>query len=155
MRAREDASSLGRRIVIADESGTYPALGLAEALAQAGAEVHFVSASGSIGNAALASELELPHLLPRLRRLGATLTVSHDIDRIEGRRVLLHDSFGGAGRQLDDVDTVVLALGRAPRLSLFRALEDVLPRVRLVGDARSPRSTEAVIHEAELLARAL
>jgi 2,4-dienoyl-CoA reductase-like NADH-dependent reductase (Old Yellow Enzyme family)/thioredoxin reductase len=154
-RAREDASSLGRRVVIADESGTYPALGLAEALALAGAEVHFVSASGSIGNAALASELELPHLLPRLRRLGVTLTVSHDIDRIEGRRVLLHDSFAGAGRQLDEVDTVVLALGRVPRLSLFRELEDMLPRVRLVGDARSPRSTEAVIHEAELLARAL
>ena len=117
--------------------------------------MHFVSAAGSIGNAALASELELPHILPRLRKLGVTLTVSHDIDRIEGRRVLLHDSFGGAGWQLDDVDTVVLALGRAPRLSLFHALGAVVPRVRVVGDARSPRTTEAVIYEAEMLARAL
>jgi 2,4-dienoyl-CoA reductase-like NADH-dependent reductase (Old Yellow Enzyme family) len=153
--ARHDLSSLGRRVVIADESGSYPALGLAEALALTGAEVHFVSASGSIGNAALVSELELPHILPRLRRLGVTLTVSHDIDRIEGRRVVLHDSLGGEGRQLDDVDTVVLALGRAPRLSLFHELQAAVPRVRLVGDARAPRSTEAVIYEAELLARAL
>ena len=30
-----------------------------------------------------------------------------------------------------------------------------MPRVELVGDARSPRTTEAVIHEAELLARSL
>ena len=154
-RAREDASSLGRRVVIADETGTYPSLGLAEALALAGAEVHFISAAGSIGGAQLASELELQHVLPRLRKLGVSLTVSHDIERIEGRRVLIHDGLGGAGWQLDGVDTVVLALQRAPRLALYRELEAALPRVHLVGDARSPRTTEAVIHEAELLARAL
>src|SRR3954462_6300084 len=56
-RARPDVPSLGRRVVIADETGAYPALGLADALAAAGAEVHFVSASGSIGNPQLASEL--------------------------------------------------------------------------------------------------
>jgi 2,4-dienoyl-CoA reductase (NADPH2) len=154
-RAREDSSSLGRRVVIADETGAYAALGLAEALALAGAEVHFISAAGSIGSPQLASELELQHVLPRLRRLGVSLTVSHDIERIEGRHVAIHDSLGGEGWELDDVDTVVLGLQRAPRLSLYRELETVLPRVHLVGDARSPRTTEAVIHEAELLARSL
>ena len=154
-RSRDDASSLGRRIVIADETGTYASLGLAEALALGGAEVHLVSASGSIGNAQLASELELQHILPRLRALGVTLTVSHDIDRIEGRRVVIHDSFGGEGWQLDDVDTVVLALQRAPRLALYRALQGTSADVRLVGDARSPRTTEAVIYEAEMLARSI
>ncbi len=113
--------------MIADETGAYPALGLAEALALAGAEVHFVSASGSIGGAQLTSELELEHLLPRLRKLGVTLTVSHDIERIEGRRVEIHDCLGGEGWQIDDVDAVVLALRRAPRLTLYRELE---PRFR-------------------------
>ena len=154
-RAREDSSSLGRRVVIADETGAYAALGLAEALALAGAEVHFISAAGSIGSPQLASELELQHVLPRLRKLGVSLTVSHDIERIEGRRVAIHDSLGGEGWELDDVDTVVLGLQRAPRLELYRELETALPRVHLVGDARSPRTTEAVIHEAELLARSL
>lgn len=154
-RTRDDASSLGRRVVIADETGTYASLGLAEALALAGAEVHFVSAAGSIGNAQLASELELQHILPRLRTLGVTLTVNHDIDRIEGGRVLIHDSLGGEGWPLEDVDTVVLALQRAPRLALHRALQGSLPDVRLVGDARAPRTTEAVIYEAEMLARSI
>jgi hypothetical protein len=154
-RAREDASALGRRIVIADETGAYPALGLAEALALTGAEVHLVTPAGSIGSAQLASELELQHVLPRLRALGVTLTVLHDVDRIEGRRVVIHDSLGGSGRVLDDVDTVVLALQRTPRRSLFEELEPAVANLRLVGDARSPRTTEAVIHEAELLARAL
>ena len=154
-RARHDVRSLGRRIVIADETGAYPALGLADALAAAGAEVHFVSAAGSIGNPQLASELELQHLLPRLRKSGVTLTVLHDIDRIEGSRVVVNDSLGGEGWELDDVDTVVLAQRRVPRVQLYRALESKVPRVQLVGDARSPRTTEAVIHEAELLARSL
>ena len=154
-RARHDVRSLGHRIVIADETGAYPALGLADALAAAGAEVHFVSASGSIGNPQLASELELQHLLPRLRKNGVTLTVLHDIDRIEGSRVVVNDSLGGEGWELDGVDTVVLAQRRVPRVHLHRALESKVPRVELVGDARSPRTTEAVIHEAELLARSL
>jgi hypothetical protein len=50
---------------------------------------------------------------------------------------------------------VVLAQRRVPRVHLHRALESQVPRVELVGDARSPRTTEAVIHEAELLARSL
>jgi 2,4-dienoyl-CoA reductase-like NADH-dependent reductase (Old Yellow Enzyme family) len=155
VRARADAGSLGRRVVISDETGSYPSLGLAEALALAGAEVHLVSVSGSIGNAQLASELELQHVLPRLRALGVTLTVSHDIDRIEGSHVVIHDSFGGEGWQLDDVDTVVLAHQRAPRRALADALTDRVPQLHVVGDARSPRTTEAVIYEAEMLARAL
>jgi 2,4-dienoyl-CoA reductase-like NADH-dependent reductase (Old Yellow Enzyme family) len=154
-RAREDARSLGRRIVIADETGAYPPLGLAEALALAGAEVQLITPAAAIGSAQLASELELQHVLPRLRALGVALTVLHDIERIEGRRVVIRDALGGTGRLVDDVDTVVLALQRSSRRSLHDALEPAVADLRLVGDARSPRTTEAVIHEAELLARAL
>ena len=67
----------------------------------------------------------------------------------------IHDSLGGDGWQLDEVDTVVLALQRAPRLTLYRELDAALPHTHLLGDARLPRTTEAVIHEAELLARSL
>ena len=141
--------------MIADETGAYPALGLADALAAAGAEVHFVSASGSIGNAQLASELELQHLLPRLRKNGVTLTVLHDIDRIEGSRVVVNDSLGGDGwgarRRRHG--------GARPAAGPARPSP---PRAGVEGAARGARRrcalaahTEAVIHEAELLARSL
>ena len=61
-------------------------------------------------------------------------------------------------RDLDEESacrTVVLAQSRVPRVHLYRVLESKVPRVELVGDARSPRTTEAVIYEAELLARSL
>ena len=55
----------------------------------------------------------------------------------------------------DAFDTIVLAMQRVPRDRLSELLHADGRAVRLVGDARSPRTTLAVIHEAEALARAL
>src|SRR6201999_117306 len=66
--ARVDASRLGASVLIGDDSGTYAPLGLAEALATAGASVRFFTARNEIGTEP-AFHLELPHLLPRLRVL--------------------------------------------------------------------------------------
>jgi 2,4-dienoyl-CoA reductase-like NADH-dependent reductase (Old Yellow Enzyme family) len=153
-RARDDPRSLGRRVVIADEAGSYAPLGLAEALATAGVEVELATPAGAVGSAA-AAQLELPHVLPRLARLGVTLTVSHDIAAIEGGTVVLRQVWGGPECRRDGVDTVVLAIRQRPRDELLEPLRALLGDVRLVGDARSPRPMVAVIEEAEALGREL
>jgi NADPH-dependent 2,4-dienoyl-CoA reductase/sulfur reductase-like enzyme len=153
-RARADVRSLGDRVLIADEAGTYAPLGLAEALAAGGVEVEVATPAGGIG-ASAAIQLELPHVLPRLGQLGVTLTVSHDLAAIAQNAVVLRDLWSGRERSLAGVDTVVLALQRRPRDELLAPLRAALADVRLVGDARSPRSTAAVIHEAEALGRTL
>ncbi len=137
-RCRDDAGALGRSVLIVDEAGTYAPLGLAEALAQAGVEVELATPAASVGFRA-AEQLEVPHVLPRLRRLGVRLTPSFDVTSIGSR----------------SVDTVVLAMGREPRDELLAPLSAVLPDVRAIGDARAPRATIAVIYEAEEVARAL
>jgi 2,4-dienoyl-CoA reductase-like NADH-dependent reductase (Old Yellow Enzyme family) len=137
-RCREDVHALGRRVLIVDEAGTYAPLGLAEALVEAGVEVELATPAASVGWRA-AEQLELPHVLPRLRRLGVRLTPSFDVGSINGRTV----------------DTVVLAIERVPRDELVSPLQAALPDVRPIGDARAPRTTIAVIHEAEEVARAL
>jgi 2,4-dienoyl-CoA reductase-like NADH-dependent reductase (Old Yellow Enzyme family) len=152
--ARADPRALGRRVLVADETGAYEPLGLAEALAAAGTEVELATPAGSIGERA-AAQLELPHLLPRLGRLGVVRTVAHDVARIDGDAVVLRDVWSGAETVREGVETVVLAIRRRPRDELFEALRGELPDVRLLGDALAPRSTEAVIHEAEAVARAL
>jgi pyruvate/2-oxoglutarate dehydrogenase complex dihydrolipoamide dehydrogenase (E3) component len=146
--------ALGRCVVIVDEAGTYAPLGLAEALAEAGVQVELTTPGASIGWRA-AEQLELPHVLPRLRRLGVELTTWHDVTSIDGGTVSLREVWGGPEGRRDGVDTVVLALGRRPRDELLAPLRAALPDVRVIGDARAPRSTEAVIHEAEAAARAL
>ena len=153
-RARVDPRSFGQRVVILDETGGYAPLGLAEVLAGAGSRVHVVTPASTIG-AETALELELPHLMPRLRRLGVELLTWHDIERVDGRRVMLEDVWGGARASIEDVDAIVLARQRLPRQALFDELRSAGREASLVGDARAPRTTLAVIHEAEALARAL
>ena len=152
--ARRDPRSFGQRVVILDETGSYAPLGLAEVLATAGVRIHVVTPGPTIGAEATA-ELELPHVMPRLRRLGVELTIWHDIGSIEGRRVVLDDVWGGAASVIEEVDAIVLATRRVPRDTLSEGLRSEGKTVRLVGDARSPRTTLAVMHEAEDLARAL
>jgi 2,4-dienoyl-CoA reductase-like NADH-dependent reductase (Old Yellow Enzyme family) len=137
-RCRQDARALGGRVLIVDEAGTYPPLGLAEALAEAGVEVELATPAASVGWRA-AEQLELPHVLPRLLQLGVRLTPSFEVGSISVRAV----------------DTVVLAMERVPRDELVSPLRAALPDVRAIGDARAPRTTIAVIHEAEEVARAL
>jgi 2,4-dienoyl-CoA reductase-like NADH-dependent reductase (Old Yellow Enzyme family) len=130
-RCRRDARALGSRVLIVDEVGTYAPLGLAEALAEAGVEVELATPSPSIGWRA-AEQLELPHVLPRLDKLGVKLTPRSGGGPANGR-------------------TVVVAGGRVPRDELLAAFPDARP----IGDARAPRTTIAVIYEAEEVARSL
>jgi thioredoxin reductase len=152
--ARRELGLFGGRVVILDETGTYAPLGLAEVLAAAGAGVHVVTPGPTVG-AEAAAELELPHVMPRLRELGVDFIVSHDIGAIDGRRVVLDDVWGGEPSVVDEVDAIVLAMQRTPVRGLVAGLRAAGRDVRLVGDARAPRTTLAVIHEAEALGRVL
>ncbi len=149
--ARVDASQLGASVLIADDSGTYAPLGLAEALAAAGTSVHFVTARGEIGSEP-SFHLELPHLLPRLRALGVDLATDRAVTTIDADAVEVADLFGGPAERLADVDTVVFALRRRPRLDLAAELADAAPEVLTIGDALAPRPTAAAIEEAERVA---
>ena len=141
-------------MLIVDESGDYAPLGLAEALAIAGVSVTIITPAPSIG-AAAAVRLETAHVMPRLRSLGVELTVEHDVASVRGTSVELAGVWGGSPTLLEGIDSVVLAMGRSPRDELFRGLREQAADVRRIGDALSPRSTAAVIHEAEAVARAL
>jgi NADPH-dependent 2,4-dienoyl-CoA reductase/sulfur reductase-like enzyme len=152
--ARCDPTGLGRRVVIADETGSYAPLGLAETLAAAGVDVDVVTPNSEIGHEATIY-LEAPHILPRLRHLGVGLRSGYAVEAIEQSVVRLADVWAGETVVLDGVSTLVLAIGRIPRDGLFHELRERLPEVHCVGDALSPRPTEAVIYEAERLARAL
>jgi 2,4-dienoyl-CoA reductase-like NADH-dependent reductase (Old Yellow Enzyme family) len=151
--AREDVTALGRRVVIADEGGTYPPLGLAEALAAAGTEVRYLTSAGEIGTDT-AFLLERGHLMPRLRALDVELVTDAGVRAVAGGTVETLDLFGGEPTRIDGVDTLVLALGRSPRDELAATLADHA-EVRVLGDALVPRDTTAVLEEAERVALAI
>jgi hypothetical protein len=149
--ARVDPSRLGRSVLVADDSGAYAPLGLAEALAMAGASVRFLTARNEIGSEP-DFHLELPHLLPRLRALGVDLATGRAVTGVGGGEVEVADLWGGPAERIADVDTVVLALRRRSRDGLAAALAGVGPEVLTIGDALAPRPTAAAFEEAERIA---
>jgi 2,4-dienoyl-CoA reductase-like NADH-dependent reductase (Old Yellow Enzyme family) len=149
--ARLDPSQLGASVVIADDTGTYAPLGLAEALASAGATVRFLTARGEIGTEP-AFHLELPHLLPRLRAVGVDLATGRAVTGIDGDGIEVADLWGGPAERVAGVDTVVFALRRRSRDGLIAGLAGAAPKLLTIGDALVPRPTAAAIEEAERVA---
>jgi hypothetical protein len=147
-------SDLGRHVMIVDGTGTFAPLGLAGLLSTRGAEITLVTAHDSLGKIALA-ELDLPHIMPILQANRVRMIVSHDIQHIADASVTLRSVWGGAAQSIEGVDAVVLALLRRPDDALFQELQTLRSDVYCIGDAVSPRPLEAVIHEAEALARSL
>jgi 2,4-dienoyl-CoA reductase-like NADH-dependent reductase (Old Yellow Enzyme family) len=149
--ARVDPSQLGASVVIADDSGTYAPLGLAEAIATGGASVRFLTARGEIGTEP-SFHLELPHLLPRLRALSVDLATGRAVTGVDADGVEVDDLWGGPAEHVAGVDTVVFALRRRSRDALAAELAGATPELLTIGDALTPRPTAATIEEAERVA---
>jgi 2,4-dienoyl-CoA reductase-like NADH-dependent reductase (Old Yellow Enzyme family) len=149
--ARLDPSQLGASVVIADDTGTYAPLGLAESLATAGASVRFLTARGEIGTEP-SFHLELPHLLPRLRALGVDLATGRAVTGVDADGVEVADLWGGPAERVAGVDTVVFALRRRSRDGLATELAGTGLELLTIGDALTPRPTAAAIEEAERVA---
>ena len=52
-----------------------------------------------------------------------------------------------------DIDATEVVTHKTPRRTLYDALRDRLPEIRLVGDASSPRTLQDAIREGHLAAR--
>lgn len=150
--ALADPQSLGKRVLIVDETDAYLALGLAEVLARAGIQVEVVTPHLFVGEDTLKT-LEMPHLFPRLKAAGVRLTAQQFVEKIEANGVEVYDIWGGERRTID-VDTVVLAMMRSPNDALFQDIrQNFKKELYRIGDAVAPRKLEAVIYEGEKLGR--
>ena len=153
-RALTDPGSLGKRVLILDETDTYLPLGLAEILAQASVQVEVVTPHLFVGEDTLKT-LEMPHLFPRLKAAGVRLTAQQFVEKININSVEIYDIWGGERRTME-VDTVVIAMMRSPNDALFQEIRQSFKKeLYRIGDAVAPRKLEAVIYEGEKLGREL
>ncbi len=114
-----DPTSLGRKVVILDETQDALPAGLADLLAQAGTSVEILSPHLHFGDA-LARSYDLGFIMRRLTRLGITITPQHFVERISARVVHAYGIWDAKPRAIDDVDTLVMSLGRRPILALLK-----------------------------------
>lgn len=152
MAAADSSGTFGQRALIYDSFGTYAPLGLADTLSSRGVLVTLVTPDERLSQTAF-EELDMQHVMPRLAERGVQRIIGHIVSRRESGTVTLSSAWGGQTCRIDKVDSLVFACSRQPRTSVFDALRTQHPDVERIGDALSPRSTAAVIHEAEALAR--
>ena len=153
-RALADPRSLGSRVVIVDETGTYLPLGLAEVLATAGVAVEVVTRHPAVGQE-LRETMEAPWTFPRLEAAGVRFAPGLFAERIDGDRLDLLSVWGTAHRSVEDVSTLVLCMLRTPADALWRAFADGPLEAVRIGDALAPRAAADAIHDGELAGRAL
>jgi len=152
-RALQDPTSLGKRVVIVDETAAYLPLGLAEVLAaQGGADVEVITPHLFVGEDLVRTQ-DMAILFPRLVAAGVKLTAQHGIEKIEGNTVEVYNLWGGAQRIIADVNTVVISMLRTPNDALFNHIREGFQAVHRVGDVVAPRKPMAVIYEGEKLGR--
>jgi 2,4-dienoyl-CoA reductase-like NADH-dependent reductase (Old Yellow Enzyme family) len=151
-RSVADPRALGTHVMIVDETGDYLPLGLAELLGEAGIRVEIVSPRPFVG-ADTQRTLDMPHVLPRLKKLGVQTTALHFVEQIDDHNVTVYDVWGGDPQVREDIDTVVMAMTRLPHDELYGALNSGPTPVHRLGDVVAPRRLEAIIFDAEKLAR--
>jgi hypothetical protein len=142
--ALADPRSLGGKILILDETAGFLPFGLAEVLANGGAEVEVVTPHMFAAEDVFRTS-EMPFLFGRLAKANVRITAQEIIDRIEGDRVEIREIWDGRVRTVAGVDTVVIAVSRVPNDGLYEELKDSFKGVRRVGDALAPRRTAEVI----------
>jgi 2,4-dienoyl-CoA reductase-like NADH-dependent reductase (Old Yellow Enzyme family)/thioredoxin reductase len=159
------------KVVVIDENGHWEAAGTAEFLADAGCAVEVVASHGAIGaeleggaralfqrRAAIKGIRLTPNIVVReiaQRRVRVSAVFSSGDDVGWGKYVLIP----GDDHWIDDVDSVVAAVGRRSREDLFLKFKSAPElsgaRIERVGDCVAPRLLQSIILEAFTLAAAL
>jgi 2,4-dienoyl-CoA reductase (NADPH2) len=81
-------------------------------------------------------------VLARIGRSGVQVSPMQLLRSFENRTVTVVGLFGGPERQIEDVDTVVLALGSRANNDLYDALRGEVERIFVVGQSHVPRKME-------------
>jgi 2,4-dienoyl-CoA reductase-like NADH-dependent reductase (Old Yellow Enzyme family) len=143
-------TDIGHRVLVLDRNGHWESCGTAEYLLERGHRVDFITPLPFAGvdlepsNAALFSQ--------RVRARGMQITPNTDIKAISARHVTLVDVHSGDEQIIDDVDTVVLVIGRRSNDRLFWALEGRLPVYR-IGDCAAPRFLQHATVDGDTIGR--
>ncbi|MFA7604145.1 MAG: FAD-dependent oxidoreductase, partial [Novosphingobium sp.] len=140
------------RVFVIDAEGYHTGTGIAEILAERGAEVQFVTAGYSPVSARNTDNWEERYIVPRMKAAGVRLRPSTWLRRIEPGAVVLYDVHTGEEMR-EPADGVVLSTAREPCDGIARALEGKVAQLYTIGDALAARMLAAAPYEGQKFAR--
>jgi 2,4-dienoyl-CoA reductase-like NADH-dependent reductase (Old Yellow Enzyme family)/thioredoxin reductase len=142
----------GGRVLVIDGEGLHAGTGLAELLAQGGAEVTLVSAGFSPLSPRLVDNFEGRFIVARLKAAGVRFAPTSWVRAIHAGGVTLRDMHTDEERQ-EPADAVVLVTGREPKDGLAESLAGKVPQLFTIGDALAARMLAAATYEGQMFAR--
>lgn len=141
------------KVVLLDGEGNHAGPGIAEILANAGADVELVTSAFAPVGQDLMYTGEVGFVVGRMKAAGITISTQTYLRSIDDHAVTLYDVFTEAERTITDVEAVVLATSRVPNDSLTDALEGKVMQLFTVGDALAPRPLASASFEGQKFAR--
>ena len=89
-------------------------------------------------------------LYKRLKKLGVAMITNAKVEEITEDGVVYEKD---GVKQTAEADSVVLAVGSKPNISLMKALEGKVAEICAIGNAKEPCNVLEAIHEGSQLAR--
>jgi len=128
----------GKKVVLLALERGMEALTTADFLADRGCEVEVLVPWGAIAGFQI-EPLTLAFVLSRLYTKGVVLTSSMQIKAVRESTVVATNILSRQERTIEEVDTVVLALGSVANDSLYKALKGKVGELYAVGQCVAPR----------------
>lgn len=140
------------KVLVLDDEGLHTAIGVAEMLANAGAEVDYVTR-----HVMLAPNLEMAiqYVGARVAQAGVKLHTLHYLRSIGDHSATIFHIGSQQTQTIEGLETVVLATMREPVDDLYEQLTDKVGYVYLIGDALAPRLLKEATYEGNRFARVI
>ncbi len=141
----EGRANVGARAVIADWRCDWVGLGMAERLARDGCHVR-LAVNGMIAGQTI-PQYARDAWLGDLHRLGVEILPHMRLHGLDAEDAYFQHTLSGEAVILEDVDTLVTALGTQSDTALEEALRDWSGEMHIIGDALCPRTVEEAVFE--------
>jgi 2,4-dienoyl-CoA reductase-like NADH-dependent reductase (Old Yellow Enzyme family) len=144
---------LGDRVALIDADGNWPAVAIAEHLADLGKRVTVVTAQAYPGWRI--TTYSMLAVRQRFHAKGIRVLPLRAVVACEAGRLRLEDATTGEAHVLEGVDGAIAACGGVAVDGLHAALRGRVADVRLVGDALAPRTAMEAIYDGHAAGRAV
>lgn len=138
-------ANVGARVVIADWRCDWIGMGMAERLAREGCHVRLAVNGMTPGQSI--PQYARDKWLGDLHKLGVEIIPYARLFGADQDTVYLQHTLSAEPMMLEDVDTVVTAMGQTPATTLAASLDHWDGEVHLIGDCLSPRTVEEAVLE--------
>jgi len=147
------AAPRGRVLVVAGLNDHASPLAVADLIAGQGLEVQLVMETIDIAPRVEKRTLHL--LLKRLEEKDVQIRPGTAVMAIEGRKVAVESVLTRSPRQIEGIDTIVIACGGKAVDTIYQTLKGKVAALHSIGDALAPRRLIHAVHDGARAAQAL